>query len=73
MTIIIETTPWGRCRRYYDDRNELLFSEYDGRPPVETRATHKHSIGQSWSNALRCTQIAAQHEKSSSCVDFAAA
>lgn len=28
MTVVIEKTPWGRCRRYYDDRNTIVFAEY---------------------------------------------
>jgi hypothetical protein len=28
MTVIIERTPWGRCRRYYDERNTIVFAEY---------------------------------------------
>ena len=29
MTTIIHATPWGVCRRYYDDRGDLLYSQYD--------------------------------------------
>jgi hypothetical protein len=34
MIIIIQATPWGVCRRYYDECGDLLFSEYERVPPV---------------------------------------
>jgi hypothetical protein len=30
MTITVEKTPWGTCRRYFDERKALIFSEYVG-------------------------------------------
>ena len=76
MTIIIHATPWGVCRRYYDDGGELFFSAYDRvslAAPArgQQRVTPEDRIGsdRSGQEALR-TLLAAASEKVAPIVEF---
>ena len=40
MTTIIQTTPWGVCQRYYDERGVLLYSAYVARPSAKPGPAH---------------------------------
>lgn len=47
MKITTSFTPWGECRRYFDDRGEVLYSEYVGgrRPGAAACAADRAAAG----------------------------
>ncbi|MCI0363619.1 MAG: hypothetical protein L0Y44_09260 [Phycisphaerales bacterium] len=52
MTVVIEPTPWGKCRRYYDERNTIVFAEYlMAAMPDQRHIEGVHALAQSGATA----------------------